>query len=213
MFHDELVRATEPDRAQLLAAPIIQAALRGEVTRGQYIDFLTQAYHHVRHTVPLLMGCGARLPERHAWLQRALADYIQEEAGHDDWILSDIDCAGGDSRQVRAAAPNLATEIMVAYAYDTVQRRNPLGFFGMAFVLEGTSVQLATRAAETLQGALGLPAGAFTYLASHGTLDIEHSATFAGLVNRFDRAEDQRSVIDAARAFFRLYGDIFRGLS
>src|SRR5574338_1063896 len=94
LFHDELVRATEPDRAQLLAAPIIQAALRGEVTRGQYIDFLTQAYHHVRHTVPLLMGCGARLPERHAWLQRALADYIQEEAGHDDWILSDIDCAG-----------------------------------------------------------------------------------------------------------------------
>lgn len=213
MFHDELVRATEPDRAALLGAPIIQAALRGEVTRAQYIDFLTQAYHHVRHTVPLLMSCGARLPEHHAWLQRALVEYIQEETGHDEWILSDIDRAGGDSQAVRDAAPGLATEIMVAYAYDIVQRRNPLGFFGMAFVLEGTSVQLATRAAATLQAALDLPDSAFTYLASHGELDIEHTAAFATLVNRFDREEDRRCVIDAAKAFFRLYGDIFRSLS
>lgn len=213
MFHDELVRATEPDRAGLLGAPIILAALRGQVTRAQYIEFLTQAYHHVRHTVPLLMTCGARLPEHHAWLQRALADYIQEEAGHDDWILADIDRAGGDAAMARDAAPSLATDIMVAYAYDMVQRRNPLGFFGMAFVLEGTSVQLATRAAGTLQAALDLPESAFTYLSSHGALDIEHTATFAGLVNRFDREEDRRCVIDAAKAFFRLYGDIFRGLA
>lgn len=213
MFHDELVRATEPDRANLLGTPIIQAALQGQVTRAQYIDFLTQAYHHVRHTVPLLMGCGARLPEHHAWLQGALVEYIQEEAGHDDWILADIDRAGGDSQAAREAAPNLATDIMVAYAYDMVQRRNPLGFFGMAFVLEGTSVQLATRAAGTLRAALDLPESAFTYLSSHGALDIEHTATFAGLVNRFDREVDRCCVIDAAKAFFRLYGDIFRTLA
>ncbi len=213
MFHDELMQATEPDRARLLTAPIIRAALQGRVTRAQYIDFLTQAYHHVRHTVPLLMSCGARLPDRYAWLQQALVDYIQEEAGHDAWILSDIDRAGGDAEAARNAAPGRPTDVMVAYAYDLVQRRNPLGFFGMAFVLEGTSVQLATRAAQVLKETLRLPASAFTYLTSHGSLDVEHTATFAGLVNRFDDEDDQACVVDAAKAFFGLYGDIFRSLA
>lgn len=213
MFHDELVQATERDRASLLGAPIIQAALHGEVTRAQYIAFLTQAYHHVRHTVPLLMACGARLPDRHAWLRAVLIDYTQEESGHDEWILNDIERAGGDQDSVRAGAPGLATEIMVSYAYDLVNRRNPLGFFGMAFVLEGTSVQLATRAARTLQVALDLPDDAFTYLMSHGTLDIEHTRTFEQLVNRFEMAGDRQCVIAAAKAFFRLYGDIFRSIA
>ncbi|MEZ5831035.1 MAG: iron-containing redox enzyme family protein [Dongiaceae bacterium] len=213
VFHDELVHATVTDRAHVLSAPIVQAALLGDVTRDQYIDFLTEAYHHVRHTVPLLMSCGANLPDRHDWLRGALADYIQEESGHEEWILNDIDQAGGDAASVRDGTPGFATELMVAYAYDLVNRRNPLGFFGMAFVLEGTSVQLATRAARTLQSVLALPNSAFTYLTSHGELDIEHTQTFRNLVNRFDEADDRRCVVAAAKAFFRLYGDIFRSIS
>ena len=41
----------------------------------------------------------------------------------------------------------LATEVMVAYAYDAIARRHPLHFLGMVFVLEGTSVSLALAAA------------------------------------------------------------------
>lgn len=212
MFHDELIAATEPDRNALLNAPIIQAALRGEVTRDQYVEFLAQAYHHVRHTVPLLMACGLNLPDRYDWLRAALADYIQEEVGHDEWILSDIDRAGGKANEVRNARPGFPTEVMVAYAYDIVNRRNPLGFFGMAFVLEGTSVQLAAKAAHSLRAALDLPDAAFTYLMSHGELDIEHTRTFEQLVNRFDD-DDRECVVAAAKAFFRLYGDIFRSIN
>jgi len=63
-FHEQLARATAVDRDFLLAAPVIQRSLAGDVTRELYVAFLTQAYHHVRHTVPLLMAVGARLPER-----------------------------------------------------------------------------------------------------------------------------------------------------
>ncbi len=58
-FHEQLARATAPDRDFLLAAPVIQRALAGDVTRELYVAFLTQAYHHVRHTVPLLMAVGS----------------------------------------------------------------------------------------------------------------------------------------------------------
>ena len=211
-FHAALQAVTAPDRARLLAAPIISDALAGKATRQQYRAFLTQAYHHVRHTVPLLMACGARLPARLEWLRDAVAHYIQEELGHQEWILQDITAAGGDAEAVRCGAPALETELMVAYAYDTVMRRNPVGFFGMVFVLEGASVQLATQVAKSLQQSLDLPPKAFSYLASHGALDIEHLDHFQQLVNRLDDEEDCAAIVRCAQVFFRLYDAIIRSV-
>jgi len=102
-FHEQLARATAPDREYLLSAPVIRRALAGDVTRELYVAFLTQAYHHVRHTVPLLMAVGARLPDRHAWLRDAVLHYLEEETGHEEWILNDIERAGGDRDQDQRA--------------------------------------------------------------------------------------------------------------
>jgi hypothetical protein len=101
---------------------------------------------------------------------------------------------------------------MVAYAYDTIARGNPLGFFGMVHVLEGTSVSLALAAADAVQRPLGLPDRAFGYLRSHGTLDREHTAHFARLMDRIDDPGDQDDIVHATRTFYRLYGDVFRSL-
>jgi len=60
--------------------------------------------------------------------------------------------------------------------------------------------------------ALGLPAQAFTYLTSHGSLDQAHMQFFETLMNRVDDAADRCAIIHAARVFYKLYGDIFRGL-
>ena len=75
-FFDQLQHQTSSEREYLLAAPIIHSALAGTATLEQYIAFLTQAYHHVKHTVPLLMACGARLPERVEWLRGAMYSAI-----------------------------------------------------------------------------------------------------------------------------------------
>jgi pyrroloquinoline quinone (PQQ) biosynthesis protein C len=211
-FYDRLVAATESERAAFLAIPFLQDGAAGRLTREQYVAFLTQAYHHVKHTLPLLMACGARLPERLEWLRTAVAEYIEEETGHQEWILNDIAACGGNAEAVRAGEPELAAELLVAYAYDTVARHNPVGFFGMVFVLEGTSVQLATRAAENLQRTLQLPRQAFSYLLSHGSLDIGHVEFFQKLMNRLTDAADQAAVVRCAKVVYRLYGDVFRGL-
>ncbi len=210
-FYDQLIESTTAEREQLFAAPVIAACLQGEVTLTAYLAFLREAFHHVRHTTPLLMAVGSRLPERLEWLRRPVAEYIEEEIGHEEWILNDIAAAGGDLEAARASQPGLAAEVMVAYSYDLVQRRNPAGFFGMVFVLEGTSVALALHAADLIQQALGLPDAAFSYLRSHGTLDQEHTRHLADLVNKMT-PEDQAEVLRCARVFYTLYGDIFRAL-
>ena len=211
-FFERLTHDTAAAQQALLASPIITDALQGRIAVSQYIAFLTEAYHHVKHTVPLLMACGARLPDRLAWLRNAIGKYIDEEMGHEEWILSDIAACGGDSNRVRHGTASLPTAVMVAYAYHQIDRCNPVGFFGMVHVLEGTSTAVAARAATAIHGALKLPASAFSYLTSHGSLDIEHVRLFEGLMNRLSDAQDQAAVIETARAIYRLYGDIFRSL-
>lgn len=211
-FHARLLAATANQRASMLEIPILQDALLGRIELREYLAFLTEAYHHVRHTVPLLMACGARLPARLEWLRTAIGEYIKEEMGHQEWILDDIAAAGGDRQRAAQGRGNLATELMVAYAYDSIARGNPVAFFGMVLVLEGTSVALATRAAVAIEPHLGLPRRAFTYLRSHGDLDIEHVGFFASLMDRLDDPDDQNAVCHAAQAFYRLYGEIFRAL-
>jgi hypothetical protein len=190
-FFEELQRRTAAEREALFKIPVIQDCLAGQVTRAQYLEFLAQAYHHVKHTV---------------------AHYIAEETGHEEWILADIAAAGGDADAVRACAPGSAAELMVAYVYDFIARRNPVGFFGMVHVLEGTSQALATRAAQVMRERLGLPPEAFTYLSSHGTLDQEHVRFFAGLMDRLETPADRDAVTHVAHTVFRLYGDVFRAL-
>ena len=211
-FHDRLLAETQRERQALLSIPIIQDALAGKIAHDDYMAFLAQAFHHVRHTVPLLMACGARLPARLEWLRTAVGEYIEEEMGHHEWILDDLVACGADREQVAESLPAEATELMVAYAYDTIARINPVGFFGMELVLEGTSVALATRAAETIETSLALPRNAFSYLRSHGDLDIQHVDFYEQLMNRLDDEDDRRAVIHAAKRFYKLYGDVFRTL-
>lgn len=211
-LNEKLAEATRPDREYLLAAPQIRDALAGAIGLPRYLAFLSQAFHHVRHTVPLLMAAGSRLPPRLAWMQKDMIHYLEEEVGHDAWILDDIRAAGGDAEAVRASLPHPATDALVAYVYDTVQRRNPVGIFGMVYVLEGTSVSLALNAADRIQATLGLPDAAFTYLRSHGQLDQEHVGDMQGILAKLDDPADHAAVIHCARVMFRLYGGMFRAL-
>lgn len=208
----ELNEATEAERNDLLSIPFIQHGARGELSLESYLAFLTEAYHHVKHTTPLLMACGSRLPSDQEWLRDAMAHYIEEEVGHQEWILRDIEACGGDAERARCGPAGMPAELMCAYAYDMIQRRNPVGMLGMILVLEGTSIRLATEAARNTQRALGLPDTAFTYLNSHGSLDVSHMKFYAGLVNRLEREADRNFVIHAAKRFYKLYGDIFREL-
>lgn len=212
-FYQQLTQATQPEREELLASPIICKALEGGISLEDYIAFLTQAYHHVKHTVPLLMALGAKLPTSQEWIRRAVAHYISEEIGHEEWILNDIAACGGDRDAQKNSVPTPATELMVAYAYDTIHRGNPLGFFGMVYVLEGTSTAIAKRAADSIGRQLKLPTHAFTYLDSHGALDIEHMDFFENIINRIEDPDDRRQIIHSAKMFFSLYGNIFRTLA
>ncbi len=210
--YEYLLENTEEERNALLSIPFIQEGWRGNLSLESYLAFLGQAFHHVKHTTPLLMACGSRVPFEKEWLRNAMAEYVEEEVGHQEWILSDIQHAGGDAQAVRHATPSLAVEAMIAYAYYVIERVNPIGFLGMVLVLEGTSIKVATEAAEAIKSSLGLGDECFSYLSSHGSLDISHMDFYKNLVNQIESEEDKVFLLHCAKNFFKLYGDVFRSL-
>jgi pyrroloquinoline quinone (PQQ) biosynthesis protein C len=211
-FYQRLVADTAAARQHVFSAPIIARCFQGQIVLEDYVGFLAQAFHHVKHTVPLLMATGARLPDDKEWLRVAIGEYIEEETGHQEWVLNDIAACGYNKEAVRVSRPAPATELMVAYAWDLVQRVGPLGFFGMVHVLEGTSINIADKAADAIRAALQLPRQAFSYLYSHGALDQDHVKFFEGLMDRIDDPREQELIIHSANMFYKLYGDMLRGI-
>jgi len=211
-FYQRLVTETVDGQMALASTPQIQDGLVGRISRETYIAYLTEAYHHVKHTVPLMQAARARMDPAHQRFVEALDEYIAEETGHEHWILSDIKNCGGDAAAVRDGDPRPATLAMTDYAYDYIRNANPMGFFGMVFVLEGTSVRLATQGAEAVARNLGLGPECFSYLTSHGSLDMEHLTFFETLMNQVDDPADQDAIIEVAQAIFERFANVFRAI-
>lgn len=212
-FYDRLVKETQSARQELYTVPQLADGMQGNISKKTYIAYLTEAYHHVSHTVPFLMNMGARIPQPKKWLHKAIIEYLEEEVGHEEWILNDIEVAGGDKEAARNSVPNLETQALIAYNYDYIARKNPVGFLGMVFMLESTSTQIANKGANAVKEKLGLPQKAFSYLYSHGELDISHMKFFEETVNKITDPEDQAAIIEVAQNTFRLFAGVFRAIA
>jgi pyrroloquinoline quinone (PQQ) biosynthesis protein C len=208
--YDALLRDTEPERERFLALPLIRQAVTNGVPRALYLDFLAQAYHHVRHTCPLLALAYANCDGRDAVYRAALLAYLDVELGHEEWVLDDISALGGDAEQVRGGQPQSPCKAMVGYAYYAIEHVSPYALLGMVHVLEGMSAALALQAAERISDAIGGDAG-FSYLRSHGAADLDHVELFRTLLDRLD-PPSLAVIVAATRDFYWLYGQVFSAL-
>ncbi|MGD9671725.1 MAG: TenA family transcriptional regulator [Hyphomicrobiaceae bacterium] len=211
-FYDRLQTATHNERDAFLSIPLIGEATRNGVSKDMYVAFLTQAYHHVKHTFPLL-ALAASLTTDEPY-QDALVEYMEEERGHEKWILDDISAMGGDASAVRFGDPGPACRVMVGYTYYAIEHISPYAMLGSVHVLEGMSTLLADRAAGSIAKSLAVGGDkGFSYLKSHGALDIEHVAFFKKLADNIDDPAAQSVIIDTSRIIYALYGNIFRELA
>lgn len=208
---ERLLAETRDQRQGFLDIPLVAQAMMKGASRETYLMFLGEAYHHVKQTFPLLSLAAATT--RDEVYRRVLAEYMHEEYGHESWILDDIRALGGDADRVAGGQPRLPCRVMVAQAYYAIQWESPYSLLGMVHVLEGLSEQNASRLARLMQDCLHMSSDAgFSYLRTHGELDVDHAAMFAKLVDSFTDAAIVDTVIANARIMYQLYGAIFRDL-
>jgi pyrroloquinoline quinone (PQQ) biosynthesis protein C len=214
-FFDVLTAQTEATRTAFFSTPMLLEAAQNGVERGLYINYLTEAYHHVRHTCPLLAAALGRCGQGDEMLREALIEYIDDEKGHERWILNDIEAIGGANARSAACSHegSLAVRAMVGYVYYAIDRISPYAMLGMVFVLEGTSVDIASIAAGSIAKRLDIPpTKGFSYLTSHGAVDQDHIRFYRDLVNKIDCPEKQAIIIDTANMVYRLWGQMFNDL-
>ena len=208
----QLLQQTTSARQDFLEISLIREVLQKGASKELYLDFLGQAYHHVRCTASLLALAAARCDSEDHLYQSALFEYIDEERGHELWILEDVASLGGDPEMVRRRAPRLPCKVMVGHAYYVVDRVSPYGLLGMIHVLEGMAVALAGRAVSVIRAAIGpCRDGGFKYLTTHGDLDVHHAELFESLVNKIDQRH-LPFLVESTNDFYKLYGDLFRDI-
>ena len=211
-FYDRLQQETEAARDYLLRAPIIETVLSGDFSIYTYLAFLNQAFHHVKHTATLLELAESTLEDRHASVKTALRHYIEEEQGHEQWILEDIRQCGFDAELIEdGLAPN-PIKAMTDRLFEAIGAGQGLAIFGMVQVLEGTSASLAPLVARLIREKLSLPDQALTYLTTHGELDQDHLKFFERIMNQIENVTDQQCIIDMANVVYRHYGDAYRDI-
>ena len=209
--YERLYLETTEARNRFLAIPLVKQALATGGSRELYLDFLTQAYHHVKHTFPLLaLASSMTRDERY---QAGLVEYMTEERGHEKWILDDIRAMGGDAEAVARGKPGMPCQVMVGYCYYAIQWISPYAILGMVHVLEGLSVQLAHQVAGAVQRSLAVDGKSRLFLSQLAwRAGCRACRAVQEPDQRLRRSADLDQVIEATRVMYRLYGAIFEDM-
>src|SRR4051794_14890478 len=113
VFIDELEAAVAEPRKRLLSSVFFQQLKQGTLTKAHYARYLVEVYHYVKHSTRLLAAAAARLgPERQPLFARFI-EHAQEEAGHEEWALSDLSALGIEREKVVNSVPLPSTDGIV----------------------------------------------------------------------------------------------------
>ena len=209
--YDLIIDGVAEARAAATLQPGVERLLSEGMSREEYLDFLEQLYHVVWHFCPTMAAAAAHCGDERRALRYALYHNIDDEKGHETWVLDDIRALGGDVEAVVRGKPAIPVQAMIGYNYYAAERLNPWSALGMVHVLEEISANYSGRVAKAVAERLGITDGAgFRFLSSHGTMDLHHVAGFRELVNQITDPRDYEAIIDAANVNYALFGALFK---
>jgi thiaminase len=196
------------------AHPDASRLFDGSIDLEGYAYYLTQTYHYVRWSMPMLVGAGERLKRmgRFPQLAELLLQKADEERGHERWLLADLKNLGWSEARVEAEEQAPAVSAYIGWNLYTAKAGVPTAFLGTAYVLEYLSVTRAGGTVERLIQADTIPniRKAVTFLRSHGDVDGDHVAELVSVLRTLTDREEQAAVLLSARTTRVLYPGFFR---
>jgi pyrroloquinoline quinone (PQQ) biosynthesis protein C len=211
-FFISLVELTDASRRELETIPKVHAMIHHGLTLTEYRAFLHDLFHIVWHFCPVMSAAAARCDDRFRDVRMDLYERIQEEKGHEAWVLDDIKAMGGEAAMAMDTPPSPPAQAMIAFNYYAADRVHPCSVLGMLYTLEVVSSVYGGRVADSNARAIGrdVDAGGFRFLSSHATMDVEHMAKLNRLVKTIDDAGAQEAIVNATRVNFHQFGQLFK---
>jgi pyrroloquinoline quinone (PQQ) biosynthesis protein C len=210
-FFITLVELTDASRRELETIPKVHAMVHHGLTLPEYKAFLHDLYHIVWHFCPVMAAAAARCSDRFRGVRYELYERIQEEKGHEAWVLEDVEAVGGEVPSVKASPPSAPVQAMIAFNYYGAERVHPCSVLGMLYMLEVVSSVYGGRVSDSISRKLGrdVDAGGFKFLSSHAAMDLDHMAKLNRLVKTIDEPAAQEAIVNSTRVNFYQFGRMF----
>jgi hypothetical protein len=158
-----------------------------------------------------MAAAASRLDDRFKSVRYELYERIEEERGHEDWVMEDIESVGGDADAARTQPPSAPVQSVIAFNYWSADRQHPCSVLGMLYQLEVISSVYGGRVAGAIAKAIGreVDAGGFRFLTSHASMDQDHMAKLNRLVKTIDDPGAQAAIVNSTRVNFHQFGQMF----
>ena len=183
--------------------------------RDLYPKYLVATHGVIRASVPLMERALERAQTADDPAAAGLAEYldhhIDEERGHDDWLLEDLEVLGRFPDEVLTRPPSASVAALVGAQYYWIEHYHPVALLGYIGLLEGYPPTIADVAA--LMARTGYEREAFRTLIRHAELDPLHRDDFDEMLDRLPLSPEQSAVIGLSglysiNAFTRVFADI-----
>jgi pyrroloquinoline quinone (PQQ) biosynthesis protein C len=210
-FFITLLENSDASRRAIENLPKVQAMMHKGLTLPEYRAFLRDLYHIVWHFCPVMAVAAARCDDRLRTVRYELYERIEEEKGHETWVLEDLGAVGGDAQGANEAPPSAPVQAMIGFNYYAADRVHPCSVLGMLYVLEVVASVYGGKVADSIARAIGkdVTAGGFRFLSSHATMDADHMAKLNVLLKTIDDPAAQAAIIRSTHVNFHQFGQLF----
>ncbi len=163
-----------------------------------YPEFLFANYAVTAASAPAMRMAAERAGALQAddplrgWLRDYLLEHAEEEQGHEQWILNDLESLGIARERVLARLPYTSAAALVGLQYYWMLHVHPIAYLGYIAVLEQpSSLDFLEEVAERT----GIPLSSMTAHVHHATLDPGHVAEFDRTLDELEMSEREREII------------------
>jgi pyrroloquinoline quinone (PQQ) biosynthesis protein C len=212
-FFADLVTSTDEARREFETNSKVLDIVANGLPLQRYRNLLLELYHVVWHFNPVCAAAASRVSDAQKQVRYFLYDHMNEEKGHEEWVMNDLAAMGVKAEQVLAYKP---TEFMLAlngYNYWAADRRHPCSVLGMLYALEVVASvyggQMTTAISESLllQGDRGI-----SFISSHATLDAEHMIDLRLILNTLEDEAAKSAVIESTVFNFHQFGRVLEAI-
>jgi pyrroloquinoline quinone (PQQ) biosynthesis protein C len=213
VFFMELVSRTDEARRGFESNSKVLDIVANGLPVERYRNFLLELYHVVWHFNPVCAVAASRLSDEHREVRYFLYEHMEEEKGHEGWVLNDLEAIGVPSEVSLKHIPSKTILGMNGYNYWAAERRHPCSALGMIYALEviasvyGGPLTSAISESLLLEGDRGI-----SFISSHATMDAEHMAELRIVLNKISDDRAHEAIVESTEFNFYQFGRVIEAI-
>jgi len=166
----------------------------GEAARANFVSHLIEWYHYVKTVCPQMALTRDALGKDFAPVAEYLRLHIEEERGHDQILLGDLERLGFTASEIEAHPPSREIINLIGSQNYVIGSLHPVGFLGHIYALE--SQPPTDELIKSLGKTLDIREDCLSFYAAHCETDIGHLADLKHLLDTADISPQLQTIIE-----------------